>query len=335
MNQQDAGSHAGRSAVLEGFAARAFAERRDGTREVDAAAAEVFAAFERAGARALLLKGPALARLLYRPVERRTYVDLDVLIAPADRGAACHALLAAGYVTSADLLGIDDVGQVVHAETWTGIPRSAMHEVAVDVHYWLPGATIDAEQAWPRLATGHGSIEIGGLSVPVPGRPCLAMHIAMHCAQHGPDYAKGMRDLELALERWDADVWRAACELATDVGAVATFAAGLRLSTAGAELARALELPSSTGSDWEIRNRHARPRGAFHLDALVESRGAGQRISIVRRALIPKRQWIITAYPWAYGSRLRLAAGYGAHVVRAPYWCLLALRFRRRRSRQQ
>ena len=59
---------------------------------LDAATADVLRAFERVGARALLLKGASIARWLYAEGEPRTYVDCDVLVAPADVAAAEEVL---------------------------------------------------------------------------------------------------------------------------------------------------------------------------------------------------------------------------------------------------
>lgn len=50
---------------------------------LDAAAGEVLTALEAAGIEALLLKGAALARLLYGPDEHRGYLDIDLLVGPA------------------------------------------------------------------------------------------------------------------------------------------------------------------------------------------------------------------------------------------------------------
>jgi hypothetical protein len=53
--------------------------------------------FERRGIAAIAYKGPALAAQLYGDLKLRTFVDLDVLIAPADVNRAGEALVMLGY----------------------------------------------------------------------------------------------------------------------------------------------------------------------------------------------------------------------------------------------
>ena len=160
------------------------------------------------------------------------------------------------------------------------------------------------------------------------------MHLAIHAAQHGPSYAKGLHELALGLERWPFEVWQRAAALAREVDAAETFAAGLRLSPAGGELSSALGLPSNRGVDWEVRHTNARPRGTFHLEALMETRGLIPRLAVMRRALLPSRQWIVWQYPWARSAgRWRLWLAYAAHLARAPGWALRAWWFRRRAQR--
>ena len=85
-------SHSSRQRVLENFAARVGASDSPLTRELDRAAARVFNAFGRENVDALLLKGVALARLLYDVPEERRYSDVDVLVSPRDLPAARAAL---------------------------------------------------------------------------------------------------------------------------------------------------------------------------------------------------------------------------------------------------
>ena len=68
--------------ALHEFAARFAAPSSGATRTLDAVAAQVLAAFRQAGVDALLLKGRALAILLYRAGEQRDYSDIDLLVAP-------------------------------------------------------------------------------------------------------------------------------------------------------------------------------------------------------------------------------------------------------------
>lgn len=300
---------------------------------MDRAAAGLFRALGPAGVDALLLKGPALERALYRGGEGRSYVDVDVLVAPADRAAARTTLSELGYVDVHERLGIDDVGGVVHAEAWLRGPDRDDQGTLVELHLWLPGATADPQVVWDALDGCRDWVEVDGVRVPCLDRPALALGLALHAAQHGPSYVKGLAELAFGLERWPADVWEAAAGLAARTGAVEAFAAGLRLVPEGVELVGALDLPATERADWEIRNASLRPRGTFHLRAFVDAAGVRARLSVLRRSLFPKRAWIMSEQPWASRGGWRVSAAYAVHVARAPLWALRAWRFSRRSPR--
>src|SRR4051812_26306482 len=134
-------------------------------------AEEIFSAFERAGMDALLLKGAGIAALLYHEGERRSYVDLDLLVPPHDVAEAEELLAGLGYRNTTEGLGIDDVGGVVHAETWRAVPPGGSFEVPVELHRWLPGARVAPEDAWPVLWAHRTAIALGGRDVAVLDRP--------------------------------------------------------------------------------------------------------------------------------------------------------------------
>ena len=294
-------------------------------------AAKLFAAFDGAGISALLLKGAALSRLLYEPGEHRAYVDLDLLVAPADLERASELMRQLGYRNTAERLGIDDVGNVVHADTWLAPAGVAAHEI--DVHRWLPGAQAAAEAAWESLARHRTTIELAGATIPALDREGQALQLATHAAQHGPTYFKGLSELSLAIERWEPGVWRGAAQLAAELDAIDPFAAGLRLLPQGTQVASELGLPHRSALDWEIRNLDKRPRGAFHVDAFGGAATWRERLALGRRALLPNRRWLEIEYHWAKRSRALLVPAYVLHLARAPVWAARAWAFRRRARR--
>jgi hypothetical protein len=305
------------------------------TRELDAAAAEIFRAFAAARTEALLLKGPALARLLYTEAEVRIYSDIDLLVAPWHLERARAVLADLGYEKGGDALGIRDVGGVLHAESWVIAGPELTDYRLIDLHSWLPGAQAPAERAWDRLVARRTEIELRGQAVPVLNREGLAMHLALHAAQHGPSNPRGLEELALGLKRWPLEIWQEAAALAAEISAVESFAAGIRLVPGGAELAEAMDLPSTGQLDWEIGHAGARPRGTFHLQALLEKRGPIERARVLRHALVPSRAWITTEHHWAHDAGpARLIAAYAIHLVSAPAWALRAWRFRRRAARE-
>jgi hypothetical protein len=318
---------------LASFVAAIRGNNAEATALLDSAAVQIFEAFGEAGVSALLLKGAALAQMLYGPGEQRVFADVDLLIAPADVAEAEAILAGLGYRNGSESLGIDDVGGVVHADMWLGIPPGAPHQIVVELHRWFPGARAAPPDAWREFARHQTSIDLLGRPVPVLDRPGQALQLATHAAQHGLEYVKGLRELALAIERWRFDVWRDAATLAEQIQATDTFAAGLRLIPEGAALAETLGLPADSRLEWEIRNRAQRPRGTFHVEALRDSKGIVGRLSILRRALFPSSRWLAVEFGWARRSRAHLAAAYALHTLRAPLWATRAWAFRRRARR--
>ena len=301
---------------------------------LDAAAVEALEALEARGLRPLLLKGPALARALYDN-RGRGYSDVDLLVGPHDLAPAREALAVLGYRHGNRALGIDDVAGIQHAETWARRVRGFKSggPVLIDLHWRLAGCEVPAEVVWELLGARRSPLELAGRPVSVMSQEGLAFHVATHAAQHGADDLKAMADLTRGLEQWPSSVWRAAADLAEALGALPSFAAGLRLSAAGEVLVRQLELPSGGAVEWAIEHRHERPRGTFHLDALARARGPRERINVLRRSLFPTREWIAWHYPWAAAGRPRLVAAYARHVLRAPLWAARAWHYRRRARR--
>jgi hypothetical protein len=317
-----------RRAALEDFAQRnRWLHRRA---EIDRAAVAVLDRFEGAGVRSLLLKGPVLARLLYEGAPR-DYFDIDLLVGPPHLAEAREALTGLGYRWGYEVRGIDDVARVVHAELWA--QRGEYGPLWVDLHKRLAGCRAPDEVVWAALWGRRRSIEFAGRETTVPAEEGLAFHLALHAAQEGPDEPKPIGDLARGIERWAPDVWRDAAELAEEVQGVEAFSAGLHLLPAGARLADLLELPGTPRLDWEIRNRQQRPRGAFHVQAIARAGGLRERAELLRRSLLPTRDWIVFEYRWAGRSRAHLFAGYARHLLRSPLWALRALLFELRARR--
>jgi Uncharacterised nucleotidyltransferase len=285
--------------------------------------------FERAGVRSLLLKGPVLARLLYEG-EHRDYCDIDLLVGPSDFPEAQEALAGLGY-RGYEGRGIDDVAGVVHTELWA--QRGKYGPLWVDLHKRLAGCRASDEVVWATLWRRRSSIEFRGRETTVLSKGGLALHLALHAAQGGPNEPKAIMDLARGIERWGPAVWRDAAELAEEVQGVEAFGAGLRLVPSGTQLVEVLELPPAPRLDWEIRHRQLRPRGAYHVQALGRARGLRERADLLRRSLLPTRKWIVFQYRWAGRSRAHLLAGYARHLLRSPLWALRALWFELRARR--
>lgn len=315
---------------LEDFASRVRGAQR--RQELDAAAAEALDAFEAAGVASLLLKGAALSRFLYA-AEERGYSDVDLLVPPDQLAAAGQALTALGYTNTTAARGVEDIAGAVHADTWVR-RNEEIGPLMIDLHARLPGANASPALVWDVLAARQVAIEMGGRPVSVLPREGLALHVAIHAAQHGPDDPRPLADLRNALDRWPRTVWEQAADLARKLDALEALAAGLRLVPAGLAMATELDLPETGQIEWEMRNRGVRPRGTFHLQAIAEARSVRERVQLLRRSLLPKREWIVWEDPRAARGGLALARARIRHILRVPLWALRALLYRRRRTRR-
>jgi hypothetical protein len=211
------------------------------------------------------------------------------------------------------LRGIDDVGGSLHAEDFSAAV-DGLGNVAIDLHWRLHGLEAPPAHAWNVLSAHRTVGEVAGRDVRTLDRAGLALHLALHAAQHGPGDLKAIGDLERGLDRWPHGTWCQAARLAHQLRGTEAFAAGLALVPAGASLGRKLRLPHPDALLREIADRDSRPRGTFHLDAFTRAGSVGERLDVLRRSLLPPRAWIAWEYRWADGRRLRIAAAYSSSL---------------------
>jgi putative nucleotidyltransferase-like protein len=299
----------------------------------DAAAVEAMDAFRRAGLDVLLLKGPGLGHLLYGSAHGRSYLDVDLLIAPDTLDRAEELLATLGYRNVDAIHGVEELAGNVHAHTWLPVHAESTGASAIDLHWTISGARSAPAVVWGALWRARTEITLAGNRAAVPDRSAQALHLAMHAAQHGPKFHKHLDELSLALGRWPREVWEAAAALAQEIDGLEPFAAGLRLVPAGGALASQLALPSTHELEWTIQNLDRRPRGTFHLRALEDAESRAEQVRVLSRALVPNRTWITHEHPWAGRGPMRLAGGYALHILRAPLWATRAWAYSRRARR--
>ena len=203
--------------ALQNFAARS---SNLGPQDIlDEAAVDLLRGMAARSVEAVLLKGPVIEEELYRPDARRGYLDIDLLVGPADLDASRAVLRELGYRRDAPgRTGVDDFLGVLHAEAWKnedGCP--------VDLHWRLPGCSVAPAQAWTVLRERRRTMALRDSDVSVLRRDALALHVALHAAQSGPLDTKAMGDLARAIERWPLETWRAASELAAQLSATETL----------------------------------------------------------------------------------------------------------------
>ena len=248
---------------------------------VDAAAAEAVGVLASAGVRCLLLRGPALAALLYDAPTQRPYVDVDLLVEPA-RLADAEAALARQGLAESPLEAALPRGRPQHAHTWR-TPSGA----TVDLHQTLIGIGAPPATAWRLLSRQSETITLQGVVIEIPSVATRAVIVALHAAHHVDVSGQALDDLERALARLAPAVWFEAARLARELDAVDAFVAGLDLSARGrAELLR-LGL-DSTATD--VRSKATGER-SFHVAqaiAWLESTpGTRAKARFLRRRLLP------------------------------------------------
>lgn len=193
----------------------------------------------------LVLKGPAFARWLYDDPRERPYGDLDLLVRRYDMTAAGRGLAALGFAP-APPHNTTDLARSQHHELWK---RPGDLPVEIELHYTLGLVSAAPALVWRRFTAGARLIDVAGARIAVTSVPVSAFHVALHAAFHesstwltaGGDPQPPVRDLHRALERVDAETWRAAAAIADELGAGEAFADGLRRDPRGGLLAERLE----------------------------------------------------------------------------------------------
>lgn len=277
---------------------------------VDAAAAEVVRALDAAGVQSLLLKGASLARWLHVDGEPWSYMDCDLLVSPRDLATAERVLAELGFMQHFDERDMPDWWQE-HGSDWS---RDA-DGVVIDLHRELPGVGVDAEAAWQALWSTSEKIDIARYPVSTLALPVRALHVVLHAAHHGTDWGKALLHLERALVVADDSLWREAAGLATRLEASEAFAAGLRLTRAGTEIAEALGL--APGQSVEVALRASSPPPvALGFAQLESAAGFRARVWIVWRKFFPPAEFVRHWSPAARENRRALLWAY----LRRPFW---------------
>jgi Uncharacterised nucleotidyltransferase len=248
---------------------------------VDAAAAQAVGALAAAGVRCLLLRGPALAALLYDAAAQRPYVDVDLLVEPGSMMNAESALARLG-LTESPLEAAFPEGRPKHAHTWR-TPSGVM----IDLHNTLIGVGAPPDTAWLLLSQDSETIELQGVMMEIPSVATRTVIVALHAAHHVDDSGHPLKDLERARERLTPAAWLEAARLARDLDAVEAFVAGLDLSPRGrAELLRLGLDSTGSGPRGEVRGDRS-----FHVAQgiawLGSMPGARAKARFLRRRLLP------------------------------------------------
>ncbi len=208
---------------------------------VDHWTAEVVSALRAAGVRPILLKGPATTRWLTPDAPAaRSYVDVDILVHPAQRHAAERVLSQLGFVGPGWWYLKDGVR--AHAEPWIRPTDGAN----VDLHRTLHGCEeVPDERIWDAVVNQTETLVVGGVTVEVPGSVVRTMHLGLHASPEQGSDSQSSDDLRRGLAVIGRQTWWDAGDLARRLGVDAELGWCLRAQDSGRRLADELGLPDA------------------------------------------------------------------------------------------
>lgn len=295
----------------------------------DAAAVEVLRELSKHGIAAILLKGPALDRLLYNRRGERAYTDSDLLVAPSDLSAAERILARLGFDADPPFAMDHHFDpEDNHAHPW----RRRRDGVVVDLHRTLAGALASPRRVWEVLEGETEPFPLGSVQASTLNELGLALVIALHAGNHGPRREGPLRDLARALDRLQRSTWAAAARLAERIDAEFAFAAGLRLLPRGGGVADDLGLPRHFPAETALHVTQSASM-SLHLEALAVARGPKAKLRLMRLTLFPPVRMMRAWSTLANRGPVGLGAAYAKRVLRIPVAGVPALvSWRRARS---
>jgi len=280
---------------------------------LDAAAVEVVRALRREGIDPILLKGRSIADRLYAGDSVRSYRDVDLLVAPEHHQQAGRIVAELGFVDV--MAGARDHEHCAHSHTW----RRPGDRAIVELHVTIPGARADPADVWSALGGHTRPLPIGAEVLLALDDTGLALHTAMHAAQHGVHEEQPLADLARALATFDRSTVQAAAELAVRIDAMPAFVAGLRLVPAGHAFAdvlgRGVEIPATTA----VRAL-TDVRGTDSIATVLAEPGRRRPLAVAR-LVFPSRTVLRRTTPLARHGVVGLVAAY---TVR-PLWMTVRL----------
>lgn len=161
-------------------------------------------ALSTAGVGYLVFKGPVLAELVYRRPDLRSYVDVDVLVAPADFAAALAALEAAGCT--------------VYERNWQLVRDRLLGELrlftpgglVLDLHWHVIADRSTRSAFRVDLAAVRArarAVRLAGREVCTLDPADTVVHLALHASLAGGHRLIWLKDLEQALLTPDRPEW--------------------------------------------------------------------------------------------------------------------------------
>jgi Uncharacterised nucleotidyltransferase len=165
---------------------------------------ELLTAFAAAGIRVILLKGAALAHLIYPRPELRPMVDIDVLIAPGQTAHATEVISALGYSLASQ--HSSRLGAKMHHLPVARLSRSGC-EITLEIHHDAMSPNQPCRLTLASLASDPQIVRRAG------GDGLTLGHLDMlrHLARHAFEPARRIRLIHLY------DLWRYPERFAADI----------------------------------------------------------------------------------------------------------------------
>lgn len=257
---------------------------------VDSWTAEAIVALRDQGIRVVLLKGPAVARWLFRDDPyARPYADADLLVAPNERQAAGDVLRRLGYEMYGEpMLAVDEP----HARHFHRRADAA----AVDLHRVIHCTEhIATQRVWNALSARTDTLAVAGVEVDIPSAGVRALHLALHLSWYDAPDSQPWRDLQRALKIVDPHTWEHAAQIARSLGIAAQFGVRLNRLPEARELARALALPLEHASiDVDLPPGAAVGiPGVGSLMRLAAQQGRRAQLTYLRAKLFPPLEFLL------------------------------------------
>jgi putative nucleotidyltransferase-like protein len=293
----------------------------------DAVAVEVVGEFDLRGIRTLVLRGPGIARWLYREGER-DYGDVDLLVEPDSVERAEEALRDLGF-RGRPLHPLKH-RRPRHAQMWVRATTPP-----VDLHRTIVGVAASDREVWAALRGYSKPITLHDVAVQTLDRTGLLVLLTLHAAQHGLEAAT--RDLAVALTRVGSEEWEQARSLATQLEALPAFGVGLRMFPAGREIADRLEIDTSPIPETLLRSEAA-PDLALGLNWAADLPSTRLRARFIVSKVFPDANSMCASSGVARRGKAGLAAAYLQRLlwlsIRAPR-AIRAVRRARRRANER
>lgn len=232
---------------------------------------ELVAAFEENDVRAIPYKGPVVAQVAYGDVNRRTFGDLDFLVAEEDIARARDVLVENGY-RQTNFVGVP-VAELVERSTfrWEREFRFVNEADGVDVEIRprFMGRERSRSARFADLWRRRTRVTVGGRALPALSPEDRALLLLTHGSKHGWCRLSWACDVAMLLD--DVE-WERVVDRATEYGWRTAALLGLAVT---AELADA-ELPP--GIRREIATNRRADWGSSVLTTLFRTDPTGERL---------------------------------------------------------